>query len=390
MAIQFTTDGIAVDTYDDIYNRLATGLRAIYGNDINLDSDSPDGQRLGLITKELLDLQSFGALLYSNLDIDFTFGSFLDVLNKLAGLTRNPSTRSQVDVTVVTDRDLTLATNYTIQGNDGTNWIVTADQAVTTGSNTVTFFSQQFGEFEALPGTITTPSTIVLGVTSVTNPAAATAGVNEETDVELRARRRQSLGLPAFSSVASGIARIGDLAGVTDVVAYENDTPDQDTVRDIRPHTVWYIVEGGDLAQIAEALVRNKTAGAGFKGSVTAIYNETVARPTGGNYTIRHSINIDRPRAIDLHIRMNATTNDQGGTVDQTAIKNALAARTYIIAEDAIASSLYATAYGAGSNFILTDLEISTNGTTYVANSLDAAYDGKFSIDVANIDITVS
>ena len=45
MALGFTQDGITVETFDEIYNRIAEGIKAIYGADIDLSQNTPDGQR---------------------------------------------------------------------------------------------------------------------------------------------------------------------------------------------------------------------------------------------------------------------------------------------------------------------------------------------------------
>ena len=47
-APRFTPDGIQVQTFQEIYDELAAGYRVIYGEDINLEPNSPDGQRVAI------------------------------------------------------------------------------------------------------------------------------------------------------------------------------------------------------------------------------------------------------------------------------------------------------------------------------------------------------
>ena len=54
---KFTPDGIQVQTFQEIYDELAAGYRSIYGEDINLDPDSPDGQRVAIEAQLVLDAQ---------------------------------------------------------------------------------------------------------------------------------------------------------------------------------------------------------------------------------------------------------------------------------------------------------------------------------------------
>ncbi len=58
---RFTENGIEVQTFDEIYEELADGYKAIYGTDINLDPDSPDGQRVALEAQARLDVQVRGS-----------------------------------------------------------------------------------------------------------------------------------------------------------------------------------------------------------------------------------------------------------------------------------------------------------------------------------------
>lgn len=387
MSRTFTPDGLTIQTFDEIYAELAAGYQAIYGTDINLDPDSPDGQRVGIEAKARLDAQAFALALYNQLDPDLSAGEMLNKIIKLAGITRRPATRSQVDVTVTTDRDLTLPGGYAVDDDLGQTWITTSTKALTTGANTVTLVSEVFGAVEAGIGTVTTPATIVIGVLSVTNPAIATVGRDEETDAELRIRRNQSLQTPATSTVGGLFSALGNLAGVTDLVVYENDQDTLDAVRNIAPHTIWCVIEGGTVADIIEAIAKNKTGGTGIKGAVTGTYNETLYKPDGTPYTIVHTMAFDRPVDVPLYITL--TVNGTGGAVvDTDAIKNALVAYEFSIAEGISAAELYATVYSVANNFTATLLKVSDDDITYTDGLLSPGYVGLFSLDVANITIT--
>ena len=112
MLPEFTDDGIEIQTFEEIYDELVDGYKTIYGSDIDLDENSPDGQRVAIEAQARLDLQSFGAALYNQLDPDFAIGTALNRLIKLSGISRNPSVRSSVSVTLTTDRILTLPINF--------------------------------------------------------------------------------------------------------------------------------------------------------------------------------------------------------------------------------------------------------------------------------------
>jgi len=358
----------------------------IYGADINLDADTPDGQRVGIIAKEVLDLQSFTQIIYSNLDVDFTFGTFQDVICKLVGLVRLPATRSQVDATVTTDRNITLDAGFTVEDATGQKWVTLSENSLTVGANTITLVAQDFGNVEALSSTINIPVTIVLGVLSVDNPLAATAGRDEESSEELRIRRNRSLEINAYSTLGSSIARLSQLQGVTDVVGRENDT--DATVGAMPPHSVQFVVENGDLSSIAETLIKNKTAGAAFVGSEDITYTETIPRVGLPDFIINHQVKIDRPDIVDVFVRLNAKRLVVGQAVDLELIAEKIASKSFITNENLFASSLYGLGYQAGINFNLYDLEISLDETTWTDESLDSDFVEKYRILETNVDVT--
>lgn len=388
MKPEFTPSGIQVQTFQEIYDELAAGYRSIYGEDINLEPDSPDGQRVAIEAQARLDLQSFGLALYQQLDPDFSFGESLNRIIKLSGITRRPATRSQADTTITTDRPLTLPADYAVEDDLGQSWTTLSEVSLVSGANTVTLFAENFGAVEADAGTITQPVTFVIGVLSVTNLLAATVGTDEETDQALRIRRNRSLENPATSTVGSLFTILGNLNNVTDLAIYENDQDTTDVERDIPPHTLWVVIEGGSVDDIAEAIAKNKTGGTGLKGDIEGVYIEVLERPNGEEYDIIHIMRFDRPTEVELYVNMTATRKNASDPVNITAIQNALAARQFSINENAIASDLYRTVYQAGDNFIATDLEISIDDMTFTDGRIESAPDEKFTISAVNVDIT--
>lgn len=388
MSLQFSPTGLTIQTYDEIVAELSAAYQAIYGVDINLDPDSPDGQRVGIEAKARLDAQSFALSLYNQQDPDFATGESLNKIIKWAGLSRRPATRSQVDVTITTDRVLTLPLGYAVEDDLGQLWVTSTSLPLTAGANAVTLVAEDFGAVEAAPATVTTPSTIVIGVISVTNAAAATVGVDEETDAELRIRRALSVQAPATSTVGGIFAALGSVAGVTDLVVYENDTDTLDVVRNIPAHSLWCIVDGGSIADIVETIAKHKTGGTGLKGSVTGDYVETLYKPSGAVYYITHTMAFDRPTDVPLYVSL-TVQGAAGAVLDIPTIKAAIAARAFDIGISVSASQLYSEAYSvAFGAYIVTLLQISLDDITYTDGALSPGYDGIFSIDVANITIT--
>lgn len=387
-APELTPDGVLIQTYEEIYNEIADGYRAIYGNDIDLDPNSPDGQRVAIEAKITLDVQTFALNLYNSIDPDFAQGLSLDSIIKLSGLRRQPTSLSQVDVTITTDRDLTLPIGYQVQDDIGQIWETDEALNLTTGANTETLFAQNFGAVTALPNTITEPVTIIIGVASVNNAAAATVGEDEETDPEVRVRRNRSLENPSTSTVGGLFSALGNLSGVTNLVIYENDQDAFDFDLLLEGHSLWVVIEGGSVDDIAETMAKNKTAGTGLKGGTISIFEEVITLENGLTQTILHEMNFDRPNIVDLFVRVTAETKT-GAAVDVVAIQNAVAAQSYVIGECAVANELYGNVFSAQNGLVATDLEISDDDVIFTDSSIVPDPYSRFSIQASNVIVTV-
>jgi len=385
---KFTPDGIQVQTFQEIYDEMAAGYRAIYGEDINLDADSPDGQRVAIEAQLVLDAQSFGALEYNQRDPDFALGQSLNSIIKLAGISRRLATRSQVDVVVTTDRPLTLPPDYAVEDNLGQAWTTLNAIAVPAGVTTVTLFAENFGAVEADPATVVNPVTVVIGVLSVTNTLSAVVGIDEETDQELRVRRNRSLETPQSSSTGRMFTALASLTNVTDVAVYENDT-DVTDADGIPAHSLWVVVEGGAVADIVESMTKNKTGGKGIVGAVTGTFNESVLRPDGATFVIVHDMTFDRPVLVPVLVRLTATRKDAADPVDEALIAQEIAKRVFVIGENLLANDLYRLVFNAGDNFIPTVLEVSIDaGVSWTDGRVLSAPNEKFTLDAADVTVT--
>jgi uncharacterized phage protein gp47/JayE len=387
MPLQLTPNGVQIETFQEIFDRIANGLRAIYGPDIDLDPESPDGQRVGIQAKAQHDAQSMLLQLYNSFDPDLAVGVRKDSTLKFSGLTRRPAVRSTWDLEVTVNNNGELQDGYTVRDEQDQQWFLDSTVQVFAGANTVTFKAVEFGEIIGLAGQAITQLTFDPNVTTITSPIAATIGRDEETEEELNKRRNVSLQNPAYSVLGALFVKLSQTAGVTDVALKENKSPNYDPVLDLQPNQIWCIVKGGEVDSITETIAKNVTGGTPLKGAEQAIYNETVTRPDGSSFTIQHLINFDRPTQISLYVRADIKQKVTGALLPIDDIKAALSNVDFDIGQSAIATELYATAYSVAGDFILSNLQVSTNGVDYFGE-LQSGFSGEFFIDVGNIVLT--
>lgn len=388
MKPNFTADGIQIQTFEEIFNELVVGYQAIYG-DIDFSQNTKDGQVVGIEANLLLDLQSFGAYVATQLDPDFATGFMLRVIAKLCGISPRPATYSQWDLTVNSTRDLTLLSGYKIEDEIGQQWELTVDATINIGANVVTFRAVDSGVVVGTLGDTITPVDVVLGISSiVADIDNSTVGVAEETDEEFRIRRNKSLENPAYSIVGGLYAKLGNLSNVTDVVVYENDSDTTDVDKAMPPHSLWAIIEGGNVAEIAEIMAKQKTGGTALKGSVSSTYEETIILDSTTSFVYSHEMKFDRPTYVPVYITATATRKVSTDPVDLALIKTKLATFSSKIGASFQAGELYEYGLLAGTNFVLTDLLVSKDNITFTDGKLTPDYDEKFTFSTVNITIT--
>ena len=386
MALQFDNNGLQTDTFRDLFQTLSDSYKGIYGQDIDLDQESPDGQRVAIEAQARTDIEASIQWLYSQMDPDFNTGDMQQIIAKLHGLYLRPGSRSQRDLNVATDRPVFLYSGYKIRDQSNQVWFVRQNVTIPAGTTTVTFFAQDFGKVTGLIADTFTQLTPELGVLSITSDAVAVVGRDEETPEEFRQRRNRSLENPATGSTGAIFAKVAQLPGVTDLNIGENDTKVDNPATGIPANSIWLVVEGGAVSDIVEVIIKQKGGGTGVKGEVTGRYIETLARPDGSTLSIAHDMQFDRPVYIPLHINLTARRKAVNDPVDVETLKQVLAGRVMHIGEDIDANELYADGYGSARvNYVLTNMKISADGVTFTDAELSPGFQGKFTLDVANI-----
>jgi len=283
--------GLQVNTRAELVAFYTAAYQRIYGADINLASDTPDGQMMNINIQAVLDLQDLLVQIYNMFDPDNAVGVILDQRVAINGIERQAGTYTVTDVTVVTSQsvnlyglDQTAQPVFTVSDNAGTLWeLLTTALGVTIGTNVFSFRAAIPGAQLTTPNTINVPVTIVLGVDSVNNPTTyTTLGVNEETDAALKLRRQRSVSLSSQGYLAGLLAALQDTPGVTSAFVYENVTSITN-VDGVPGHSIWVIVAGtANDADIAQAIYTKRNAGCGMYGTTSY----TVIQVDGSPFTL--------------------------------------------------------------------------------------------------------
>ena len=391
-------NGLTIDTLNEIITILEDGYKVIYGNDIIVDSNTPDGQQINIYAQSMRDLLEVIQQIYTGFDIQQAIGIVLDQRVSLLGIERQGATFTQQQVEITTDRSLTLigldadANNpdgigYTVADDTGTQFILLDTfNAPSAGVYNLTFRAKDLGSITTIPNTITNPVTVVLGVTNIDNPTGALeVGIDGESDASLRLRATKSTANKSQGFIDGITGLLLNVDGVTDAVVYENFTNVIDSNL-IPAHSMWAICEGGANTNIANVIYETKTTGAGMKGAVT-VDIQTV------NQTV-FAAQFDRPLSKNLWIRFDIQPTKVGQAFDQDFIKQYLVDNLdFTIGANANTSEVTCTAQDGvdaqGNNGAVLNAEISNDDITYTDFLNVDLLNEKWIVDLARISITI-
>lgn len=316
-------DGLQTATRDEILADLTTELEAAYGPDINVASDTPDGQWLNNgIAQPALDNEDLLTQIYTGFDPDQAIGKTLDQRVTINGIQRQAGIPSQIDITIITNApnvslpglDQTLQAPYTIADGQGNQWFLKTSIVIAGAGTSVCTFESAFpGVVLVTDNTINIPITIIIGVATVNNPPGANyvPGKNEETDAALRLRRQQSVSLASQGYLAGLLAALLNVTGVTSAEVFENDSDTTD-INGVPSHSIWVIVAGAATdADIAKAIFLKRNAGCGMFGSISFVVDQITGAPfTDAPGQQPFVIRWDAVTSQDLFIKFTATSLD--------------------------------------------------------------------------------
>lgn len=384
-------NGLVTQSLDEIIAELTSIWQSIYGSDINIEQNSPDGQLINILAQQKKDILDLFTTFYNNLDPDRVIGIPQQILYKLNGLVIKAYTYSYVYVDVNVSSPVNLqglddnidsadGTGYTVSDTAGNRWILANSQSLQPGTYSLNFRAADLGAIESLPNTINVMETVVTGVASVNNPATNyITGNKGESSSEFRTRRNKSMAVPSQGFDESLESQLYNLDTVTQAKVYNNRTNAE--VNGIPAHTVWTIVEGGQPDEIGRTIYNNIPPGIPMKGSQSVV----ISKVNGDIETVYYDI----PTPVQIYIQM-TIKNFSTTALDETYIKQQLALTTFDIGETVTSAQISADVGNIlGDTGTPYNITVSDNNSTWVEYLTPTGLDEFFVISTDNIQITV-
>lgn len=356
-----TEEGIKIERLDSIVSTLENGLRQIYGQNIDLSPNTPDGQVVGLLAQIRMDFEELAENVYRQLDPDVATGAWLEQRVAYAGLMRRGANYSYLRSVALTGEPNTrLYSGIVVSDTHKVRWVLASDVTLdSNGSARADFRSEQLGAFNLAKNTNLTIETITLGLISATTQEDAEVGIEEETDIQLRERFLFSRTKNAQNSAEAINAKIAALPDVKHVRVLENNTGQRDSFG-VEPHSINVIVNGGDSADIADVIYQNKGAGIGLQGDTQV----TLQRDNE-----QRVIRFDRAAMVDIQISMRCVRYEDFTQINKSEITEQLAKQVFNIGQTVSLSRLYSPINQVG-GFWVKELKIARKGQQLKAENV--------------------
>ncbi len=267
-----TNTGVTPTTLTQYVGLLETAFRAAFGEGLNVDPETPQGQLIGLLALRFAESDEAVVNVGNATSIFRANGQQIDNLATILRVRRSDAQRSQVTVTITGVPSTLVESGTRASTTSGDLFIFDDDvQIPASGTINATMFSVETGAIAAAAGTLINIVDVVPGWETITNAAAATPGRNQQNDPTYRTDYFDRVGRNALVIVEAIAAVIAEVEGVTDQQVFENDTAAPVTVQNVTlpANSILSIVEGGADLDIAQAIRMSKTIGIPTTGTTT-------------------------------------------------------------------------------------------------------------------------
>ena len=390
---QIGGNGITIESFSDIWNDLVNGtpgnpgLLQIYGADVNINQNSPDGQMVNNFANVIENVLTLLVQIYNAKDPDQAVGIDLDSVCALCGITRMGGSYTQVYVLINTSQSLNLsgqdtATPYTVQDGNGNQYQLITSASLISGNNTLLFQAVNIGAIQCGANTVTIQVTVTAGINSINNPTAAlVTGVNQETDAQLRQRRQVSVSLPAQGAIPGLVGGLYTIPAVVQAVVYEN-TTGITNVYGIPGHSIWVIVEGANLYNslaVAEMIYKYRNMGCGMYGGITV----QVTQPNGTLFPIQYDI----AQLQLLYVKFHLSSINNGAIDNSLVVSSLIADYQFTIDSPADTTSVIALIKSIDPTLVVTLCQVSIDGINWFNSIYPTSLASIFYLTTASITL---
>lgn len=382
---ELTSTGFRRTRLDERLAELRGAVQAIFGNDIDIGSDTMDGQHIALFAERIASLDELAELVWQSFDPDAGTDLSLSRLVKINGIERSEGAYSVVTLSLTGTPNILIPARSIVSNASGSVVVYTSSDVRldVLGNGSVTASPNQIGAITAPANTLNSIRSPVYGWDSVTNTAPMTIGKLREQDNTLRLRRSKSVSRGNRNVVDALWAAVNDLPGVIEARVLENSGNSIDE-NGLPAHSIHVVVLGGSNQDIADTIWARKTGGTTLLGQTSV----TVQDAQGGQQVVKFS----RPTEVRVKARITVSPRI-GWTISKPAqIKQVLVdwvSNNQTTGAELANAALY-TPLNSLTGFVTEKIELARFSNTFAEQSLSMAFYERPSIDVGDIQVVTT
>lgn len=355
-------------TFDEILTDKIAKAKELFGEDIETSELTPLGKFIRINAYDQALTEEEAEMIYFSIFPNTASGTSLDRLCVFAGIKRNEATKARYTAIITGTAGETVSAGFLVGTESGINFCTVEDYSIgDDGTVEAVIESVEKGGIGNVQ---------INQITVIVNPSAdvesfAVTGIiakGEETESDYELRKR-------FSAASEGLGSCNEVAltaallripTVTHAGIIINDTDSTDAAGRPPRSFECYISGGNDYhEEIATAIFDKKPIGIKTHGEVSQEITDE------GGYT--HTINFSHTSNVSVYVRMVIKTNTEfEGATGKQEIKSNL--ETYIdsvgIGNSVVLSSLYGQIHSVNGVQEVTELQLSTDGSTWSSGNI--------------------
>lgn len=299
-----TDTGFKRKTREEIVDSMQQTAKNLFGEDINLNDNSPLGKFIDTISYQVALAWQGQEGVYNSAFVNEAEGQALDLVCKYIGIQRKSPSAASGYVTFNGDEGTFIEEGFLVE-TDTDDPIqfktIESDFIDSSGSLDLLVEAVEKGvDGNVSSGTITSITNPISGLDSINNSNDFTGGQDREPDYALRERYKESVSNAGASTIDSIRASIYQQPDVRSVYIRENNTDEVDS-DGLPPKSIGPVVLGGIEDDIAQAILDTKAAGIRSFGDISTTVEDNV----GGS----HLIEFSRPNKVNIYVDVTLDTN---------------------------------------------------------------------------------
>ncbi|MBQ8717942.1 MAG: baseplate J/gp47 family protein, partial [Clostridia bacterium] len=338
-----TDKGFVRRTYDDILNDKIQRAKELFGENIDTSDQTPLGKFIRINAYDQAQAEEEIEQVYYARFPNTASGQSLDRLLPFVGITRNPASAAVYSVKITGEVGYVITPGFLVATDAGiTYWAV---QEYTIGDDGTCVIEVSCTEAGTV-GNLSSASSIckvvnpVVNITSAVGLECLTAGMDEESDADLRERFAASVSGAGSCNENAIRAAILRVPTVKFAVVIVNDTDETDN-EGRPPHSFECFVLGGDeySKEIAEAIVDKRPVGIRTVGDNAV----TITDVSGTERIVYYSPAKKVPVNVRVSIKTTPSFRDDGVAQVQLSVADYI--NTIGIGNSLVLSTIYGHIY---------------------------------------------